>query len=134
MVEPLVRRAIGFAQEADAETRKRLAIRYRPKTPGELEQLRNSIGPAVRFAADPNPNPKGPVDIRSGRIAVGTKAPVRKTPAALRPAPTESASEPKSGAKRARPKAPRTPRVKSQPAINRHTGKPPRQWKPKERK
>jgi hypothetical protein len=31
---------------------------------GYLEVLRNSIGPVVRFATDPNPSPKGPVDIR----------------------------------------------------------------------
>jgi putative transposase len=84
IVEPVVHRAIGFAQMADAESRKRLGIRYRPKTPEELEKLRNSIGRAVRFAADPNPTPARPVDIFARGIPVGTKAPARN---ALPPPP-----------------------------------------------
>jgi putative transposase len=127
IVEPVVHRAIGFAQMADAESRKRLGIRYRPKTPEELEKLRNSIGRAVRFAADPNPRPARPVDIFVRGIAVGTKAPAR-TP--LPPPP----AEPKSAGRRGQRKTSRTPRVKPQPVTNTLGRKPPRQWKPKERK
>jgi putative transposase len=129
LVEPVVRRAIGFAQRADTETRKRLGIRYRPKSLEQLAKLNDSMGVAVRFAADPNPRPSGPVDILAGGIAVGTKAPPRSggaRPAApavkATPARTPKPKKPHLAATLARPKPQAAPR------------KPARPWKPKERR
>jgi hypothetical protein len=130
LVEPVVLRAIGFAQDADNLSRKRLGIRYRLKTPEELEELRNSIGHAVRFAADRNPRPSGPVDMFAGGIAVGTKAPRRDAAPALPPSAAEPPPAP--AGKRAKPKAPRAKTPKSTTETS--ARKPPRQWKPKERK
>lgn len=127
MVEPVVLRAIGHAREADENTRKRLTIRYRLKTPEELEALRNSIGPAIRFAADPNPSPAGPVDLFGNGIAVGTKAPALPDQTPTLP-PPDPAPETKRGmAKPARVKAARPP--KPDPSA----AKPTRKWKPKDR-
>jgi len=133
LVEPVVNRAIGFAQMADAETRKRLGIRYLPKTPEELEVLRHSIGRAeVRFAANRNPAPAVPVDIFSGAKAVGTQAPARPV-SMTRPA-SAADSESKPVGKRTKPKAPRVVPAKPQSTTETSIRKPARAWKPKERK
>jgi transposase InsO family protein len=127
LVEPVVLRAISFASDADDATRKRLGIRWRLKTPEELEALRNSIGPAIRFAADKNPRPPGPVDMFSKRTPVGTKAPPRD----LVPGSTSPVEDPKPAGKRAKPK-PRRAAIKSTTDIS--GPKAARPWKPKERK
>ena len=129
LVAPVVLRAIGSAQVADTETRKRLGIRWRLKTPEELEDLRNSIGPAIRFAADRNARPAGPVDMFAGRIRVGTKAPARNP---ARTQPPAAVPPPTPEGKRSKPKPPRAKAPKSTPETS--ARKPPRQWKPKERK
>lgn len=128
LVEPVVLRAIAYAREAEEETRKRLSIRFRLKTPEELEALRNSIGSgAVRFAADPNPRPPGPVDLFSNGIAVGTKAPALPDQTRALP-PTDPVPEARRGmAKPARVKAAKPP--KPEPVAP----KPTRKWKPKDR-
>src|SRR5260370_10108035 len=79
LVEPVVYSAIGFAQMADAESRKRLGIRYRPKTPEELENLRNSIGPAVHLASAPIPNSARPAHTSPRSHPDGTQAPAHHT-------------------------------------------------------
>jgi putative transposase len=134
ITEPIVLRAIGYAQMADDLTRKRLGIRYRLKTPEELEKLRNSIGTAIRFAADPDPAPVGPVDIFTGAIPVGTKAPPHNGSALLPPPAEMPLVELDATGKRAKPKAPRASFAKVQPNHEIRIRKPPREWKPKERK
>jgi hypothetical protein len=134
LAEPIVLGAIGFAQMADAETRKRLGIRYRLKTPEELEKLRNSIGTAVRFAADPNPAPDGPVDIFTGLLPTGARATPDSGPARLPPPVEEPMAQVEAGTKRARSKVPRAALAAPKPTPEISTRKPPREWKPKERK
>lgn len=131
ITEPIRNRAIGFARMADDETRKRLGIRYRLKTPQELEALRNSIGPAIRFAADQNPEPAGPIDMFSGVLPVGTKAPPRDGVTTL-PPPSEAPVTPVRTHAKAKPTRVKPP--KPQAANHLRPRKPPRAWKPKERK
>jgi hypothetical protein len=133
LAEPIVFGAIGFAQMADAETRKRLGIRYRLKIPEELEKLRNSIGTAIRFAADPNPAPDGPVDIFTGLLPASAKA-APYNGSALPPPAEMPLVQIEATGKRARSKAPRAARAEPQPTPEIRTHKPPREWKPKERK
>jgi putative transposase len=133
LVEPVVLRAISYAQDADEATRRRLGIRWRLKTPEELEALRNSIGHAIRFAADKNPRPAGPVDMFSKRKAVGTKAPPRDGDVAL-PAPADADGRVVRRGM-AKPKPPKSVKpAKSQPANGVTTRKPVQPWKRKERK
>ncbi|ABE62885.1 hypothetical protein Nham_2088 [Nitrobacter hamburgensis X14] len=134
LAEPIVLGAIGFAQMADAETRKRLGIRHRLKTPEELEKLRNSIGTAIRFAADPNPAPDGPVDIFKDLLPTGAMAPPHNGATPLLPSAEMLMSQVEATNKRGRSKAPRVARAESQPTPEIRIRKPPREWKPKRRK
>ncbi|EHR03028.1 hypothetical protein [Bradyrhizobium sp. WSM471] len=130
ITQPIRNRAIAFARMADEESRKRLGIRYRLKTPEELEALRKSIGPAVRFAADQNPQPAGPVDMFGDVLPVGTKASPRGRGAL--PPPAEAPLRPARKAGKVKPTRVKPP--KAQPAPSLRPRKPPRAWKPKERK
>jgi len=123
-------RAIAYANMANQKSRERLGIQYRLRTPEELEALRNSIGPAIRFAADPNPRPSGPVDIFADVRPVGTKAPPR--PAAALPPPKDTTLKPVRTHAKAKPT--RVKPSKAKPAAPLRPRKPPREWKPKERK
>lgn len=139
ITEETVLRAIESAQEADAKTRARLAIRWRLKTPEELEALRNSIGPAIQYAAKravPG-QPEKQVDMFAGSRRVGTKAPQLvaardvSEPAAVDDAPIRRRAM-------AKPKPPKSAKpsksAKPAPAGGLSTRKPVQPWKPKERK
>lgn len=130
ITQPIRNRAIAYARMGDQKSRERLSIRYRLKTPEELEALRRSIGPAIRFAADPNPHPKGPVDIFGDVRPVGTKAPPRGN-AAL-PPPTDTPLKPVRTHAKAKPTHVKPSKAKPAPSLR--PRKPPREWKPKERK
>jgi putative transposase len=136
ITEETVRHAIEYAQEADAKTRARLAIRWRLKTPEELEALRNSIGPAIQHAAKraiPG-RPEKQVDMFAGSIRVGTKAPQRGTARDL-PKPVNVNDGPVARRGLAKPKPPKSAKpAKSQSTTPLRPRKPPREWKPKERK
>jgi putative transposase len=140
IAEPIVLRAVADAQEKDAITRARLSVCYRLKTPAELEALRQSIGPTIRHAAGRRAprgrRPTEQLDMFSGGIAVGTKAPPRKNARAL-PAPQNAEERPvtrRGMAKPARPKS-ATPAKPASPLSGKglRTRKAPRAWKPKER-
>jgi hypothetical protein len=139
IAEPIVLRAIADAQEKDAISRARLSIRFRLKTPAELEALRESIGPAIRHAARRRaqrgqPRPTGQLDMFSGGIAVGTKAPPRKDARAL-PAPKNAEDDriAKRGMAKPKPPKPAKPAKSARPlpGTELRTRKPPRVWKPK---
>jgi hypothetical protein len=132
ITEPTVLRAIAYAQEADARTRARLSIRFRLKTPEELEALRNSIGPAIRHAAKRSVpgRPEKQLDMFAGSIRVGTKAPRRDLPK-----PTDANDGPVARRGVAKPKQPKPAKpAKPQAAGELRSRKPARPWKPKERK
>ncbi|WP_316228445.1 integrase [Bradyrhizobium sp. SZCCHNR1039] len=138
--EPIVLRAIGYAQEADAKTRARLSIRFRLKTPEELEALRKSIGPAIRHDAKRRalrgPRPTEQLDMFAGAIPVGTKAPPRDDARALSP-PKETEDGPvvqRGTAKPARPKSAKPDKSPKPLTSGITTRKPVQPWKPKERK
>lgn len=136
ITEETVLRAIENAQEADTKTRARLAIRWRLKTPEELEKLRNSIGPAIQHAAKravPG-QPEKQVDMFAGSRRVGTKAPQLIT---TRDLPQAVAANDGAISRRglAKPKPPKSVKpAKAQAATPLRPRKPPREWKPKERK
>lgn len=139
ITEATVLRAIEFAQEADAKTRARLGIRFRLKTPAELEALRNSIGPAIRHAARravPG-RPQEQVDMFAGSIRVGTNAASLSDVRAL-PNPADSDGIPVTRRGLAKPARLRSAKAanpaKPQAAASLRPRKPPREWKPKERK
>lgn len=139
ITEPTVLRAIAYAQEADAKTRARLAIRFRLKTPEELEALRNSIGSAVRHAAKravPG-RPEKRLDMFAGSIRVGTKAPQRDSARDLiEPTNANDGSIARRGlAKPKTPKSAKAAKPSKPPTAGRlSTRKPIQPWKPKERK
>lgn len=136
ITEEVVLKAIEDAQEADAKTRARLAIRWRLKTPEELEALRNSIGPAIQHAAKraiPG-KPEKQVDMFTGSIRVGTKAPQRVAPRDL-PKPMDVKDGPVVRRGLAKPKPPKSVKMaKPHSSTPLRPRKPPREWKPKERK
>lgn len=139
ITEETVLRAIEYAQEADTKTRARLAIRWRLKTPEELEALRNSIGPAIQHAAKRTVpgQPEKQVDMFAGSRRVGTKAPQLVATGDL-PQPTVAGDGPVSRRRLAKPKPPKSakPAKPSKPAATGglSTRKPVQPWKPKERK
>ncbi|OKO80964.1 hypothetical protein [Bradyrhizobium sp. AS23.2] len=130
LVKPVVHRAIEFAQQGDAETRKRLSILYRPKTREQLEAIRTRMNQTVRHRQVLLAPPTGPVDVLGRRIPVGTKALPRKEVRAL-PPPDAPAQPTGNRAVRtpARPQPAKTRPISKTPAP-----KPTRPWKPKERK
>jgi hypothetical protein len=93
LIQPVVHRAVEFAQKADAEMRKRLSILYRPKTREELQALRTRTTQTVKYRAEVLKPPAGPLDILAGRIPVGTKAPPRDQDRAA-PTPVQTPGEP----------------------------------------
>lgn len=136
ITEDVVLRALAFAQEADAKTRARLSIRFRLKTPEELEALRNSIGRPVRHAAKraiPG-RPESQGDMFAGSIPVGTKAPPRD-PQQIPPPALADDPVVRRGLK---PKAPKTVKpgkpTKPPATDGLSTRKPVQPWKAKERK
>ncbi|MHC2280400.1 putative transposase [Bradyrhizobium diazoefficiens] len=139
VTEETVLRALAYAQEKDAKTRARLAIRWRLKTPEELEALRNSIGPAIQYAAKravPG-QPEKQLDMFAGSRRVGTKAPQLVTPRDV-PGPAAVNDAPIRRRAMAKPKPPK-PAKPSKSAKPPATGglstrKPVQPWKPKERK
>lgn len=139
ITEETVLRAIEYAQEADTKTRARLAIRWRLKTPEELEALRNSIGPAIQHAAKravPG-QPEKQVDMFAGSRRVGTKAPqliaTRDLPQAV--AANDGATSRRGLAKPKPPKSVKPSKSVKPPATGGlSTRKPVQPWKPKERK
>ena len=139
LIKPVVHRAIEFAQKGDAETRKRLSILYRPKNLEELQALRMQINVTVRHHKAPLKPQDKPIDVLARRISVGTKAPPPDT--ARVPQPPEPPEMPEmpempvdsgAAAKPAKVKRPKpaTPGFTTETP----TRKPPRPWKPKERK
>lgn len=136
ITEETVRRAIQYAQEADVKTRARLAIRWRLKTPEELEALRNSIGPAIQYAAKraiPG-RPEKQVDMFAGSRRVGTKAPQRSAAREL-PKPMDASDGQVARRGLAKPKPAKAVKpAKPQSTTPLRPRKPPREWKPKERK
>ncbi|KQW23201.1 hypothetical protein ASC80_07885 [Afipia sp. Root123D2] len=133
LVKPVVHRAIEFAQAGDAETRKRLSILYRPKTREQLEAIRIRMNQTVRHREEVLSPPTGPIDILGGRVFVGTKAPPNG-PAQLLPPPEEPMAQIEATTERVRSKVPRAVPANRQPAPEIRLRKPPREWKPKERK
>lgn len=133
LVKPVVHRAIEFAQMGDAETRKRLSILYRPKTRDQIEAIRVRMNQTVRHHEEVLAPPAGPVDVLARRIDVGTKAPPHNG-SALPPPVEMPMVQIEATGKRARSKAPRTARAEPQPTPEIRLRKPPREWKPKERK
>jgi putative transposase len=134
LVKPVVHRAIEFAQMGDAETRKRLSILYRPKTREQIEAIRMRMNQTVRHREEILAPPAGPVDILGRRVNAGTKARLHSGPAQLAPPVEEPMAQVEVTGKRARSKVPRAARAEPQPTPEIRTRKPPREWKPKERK
>ena len=135
ITDEVVLRALAWAKDIDEKTRARLSIRFRLKTPEELEILRNSIGPAIRHAAKRSVpgRPDKQVDMFSGAISVGTKAPLRSDERVV-PASVEAPIVSRGVAK---PKRLRPAKAKpTAKAVDNdfRTRKPARPWKPKERK
>jgi putative transposase len=129
LVRDVVHRAIDFAQKADAETRKRLSILYRPLAGDDFAALRRRLNETVRHRKEILVPQAGPIDILAGAIPVGRKAPRRANRARAARA-SKTFVEPALPTKR---KKSRQPAAKP-PQPTPKPGKPPRQWKPKERK
>lgn len=134
-----VLRAIAYAQEADAKTRARLSIRFRLKTPEELEALRNSIGPAIRHAAKRSfpGRAEHQLDMFAGGIRVGSMAP-RRNDVSATPKLRDDDDGPVARRGMAKPKRPRSAQAgkaaKPPAGGDLTTRKPVQPWKPKERK
>lgn len=130
LVKPVVHRAIEFAQQADAETRKRLSILYRPLAGDDFAVLRRHLNQTVRHRKEVLVPQAAPVDILAGAIPGGSKAPQRSNPARVaRPVDTAANAVPAAKPKKSRQQPAATP-AKPAPTPR----KPTRQWKPKERK
>lgn len=129
LVRPVVHRAIAFAQMADAETRKRLSILYRPKSGPELEALRRRMNATVRHRQEILAPQARPIDILADPIPVGRKASTRT----IRPAGARDAG-PRPNPVEPEPKRPR--RRRKSPTAPKHAEpqrKPPRPWKIRKR-
>jgi hypothetical protein len=83
LVKPVVHRAIDFAQKADAETRKRLSITYRPLAGDDFAALRRRLNQTVRHRKEILVPQVAPIDILAGAIPVGSKAPKRPARAVI---------------------------------------------------
>ena len=133
LIKPVVHRAIEFAQKGDAETRKRLSILYRPKNLEELQALRMQINVTVRHHKAPLKPQDKPIDVLARRIPVGTKASPPDTDRV--PQPLEVSEMPVNSGAAAKPAKAKQPKP-AKPLATTETSarKPPRPWKPKERK
>ena len=139
ITEATVLRALAWAQDADAKSRARLAIRFRLKTPEELEALRNSIGPAIRHTAKRSVpgRPEKQIDMFAGSIRVGTKAPPPdEKPALPKPADVDDGVVSRRGMAKPKPAKPvKAAKPTKPPASGALTiRKPVQPWKPKDRK
>jgi putative transposase len=112
LVKPIVHRAIDFAQKADAETRKRLSILYRPKTREELAVLRARMNQTVRHREEILSPQTGPINILAGPVRVGSKAPKRSS---AQPAADPNPNSAVEAVRAAKPKRTRRGPIKAEP-------------------
>jgi putative transposase len=88
MVKPVVQGAIAYAMKADAETRKRLLVQYRPMTGADFENARKENWINLPAEDELDRAPETQPDLFAGKVKVGTK------PATPRANPPEMASRP----------------------------------------